>query len=121
MAKKYYAVRTGRNPGIYRTWDQCKKQVMGYPAAQYKGFATEEEAQAFMNGGETRTAGGQAGNGGGAQSGNACALEEAATGDVVGGANLGHVDLSLRSVVCKVPFRPCWVHYPRIAGHPAST
>ena len=43
MAKKYYAVRTGRNPGIYRTWDQCKKQVMGYPAAQYKGFATEED------------------------------------------------------------------------------
>lgn len=62
MAKKYYAVRTGRNPGIYRTWDQCKKQVMGYPAAQYKGFATEEEAQAFMNSGETRTAGDQAGN-----------------------------------------------------------
>lgn len=27
MEGKCYAVRHGRNPGIYDTWDQCKKQV----------------------------------------------------------------------------------------------
>lgn len=28
MAKKtYYAVKVGKNPGIYRTWEQTKEQV----------------------------------------------------------------------------------------------
>ena len=39
MAKKnYYAVKQGKVPGIYRTWDACKAQVHGYPGAIYKGF-----------------------------------------------------------------------------------
>ena len=25
--KKFYAVAVGRKPGIYTTWDECKKQV----------------------------------------------------------------------------------------------
>ena len=50
MAKKnYYAVRQGRKPGIYRTWAECKAQVDGYKNAEYKGFATMEEASGFMN------------------------------------------------------------------------
>ena len=41
MAKnKYYAVRKGRIPGIYRTWSECQKQVTGYPGAVFKGFVT---------------------------------------------------------------------------------
>ena len=29
MAKKnYYAVKQGKVPGIYRTWDACKAQVL---------------------------------------------------------------------------------------------
>ena len=37
MAKKnYYAVKQGKVPGIYRTWDACKAQVHGYPGAIYK-------------------------------------------------------------------------------------
>ena len=36
MAKKYYAVRVGKVPGIYQTWDECKKNVHGFPAAEYK-------------------------------------------------------------------------------------
>ena len=24
---KYYAVKNGRKPGIYSSWDECKKQV----------------------------------------------------------------------------------------------
>lgn len=49
MAKKYYAVRIGKTPGIYYTWDDCKSQVEGYPGAVYKGFASIEEADAFIN------------------------------------------------------------------------
>lgn len=48
MAKKYYAVRVGHNPGIYVTWSDCKMQVKGFPGAQYKSFPTEVEAKAYM-------------------------------------------------------------------------
>ena len=41
MAKyNYYAVKIGRNNGIYRTWDECSKQVNGYHGALYRGFMT---------------------------------------------------------------------------------
>ena len=49
-AKKYYVVKKGITPGIYLTWDDCKKMVDGYPGAVYKGFATLVEAEAFLNG-----------------------------------------------------------------------
>ena len=48
MAKKYYAVRVGHNPGIYVTWSDCEKQVKGFPSAQYKSFPTEAEAKTYM-------------------------------------------------------------------------
>ena len=48
MAKKYYAVKKGIKPGIYETWDECKKQVQGYSGAEYKSFTTLEEAQDFI-------------------------------------------------------------------------
>ncbi len=44
----YYAVRVGRNPGIYHTWDECQKQVNKYSGAQFKKFASENEAKAFL-------------------------------------------------------------------------
>ena len=50
MAKKFYAVRAGRKTGVFLTWDECKKQVMGFPGASYKGFATQAEAEAFVKG-----------------------------------------------------------------------
>lgn len=57
MAKnKYYAVRKGRVPGIYRTWSECQKQVTGYPGAVFKGFVTEEEAQSFLHPGQSAKA-----------------------------------------------------------------
>lgn len=49
MAKKYYAVRKGKEPGIYETWDECKAQTAGFSGAEYKSFPTIEEAEAFMN------------------------------------------------------------------------
>jgi ribonuclease HI len=46
--KQYYAVRNGREPGIYRTWEECKAQVDGYAKAQYKGFSSLEEAESYL-------------------------------------------------------------------------
>ncbi len=48
MKKKYYAVKNGKKVGIFETWDDCKEQVNGYSGAEYKSFATLEEAQAFL-------------------------------------------------------------------------
>ena len=45
---KYYAVKVGRQPGIYTTWEECKSQVNGYSGAIYKSFATLQEAKVFM-------------------------------------------------------------------------
>ena len=53
MAKKFYAVKQGKKPGIYMTWDQCKAQVHGFSGAIYKSFPTKEEAEAYINGGAT--------------------------------------------------------------------
>ena len=44
--KKYYAVQAGRVPGIYTTWNDCQKQVVGYKGAKFKSFPTQEAAQA---------------------------------------------------------------------------
>lgn len=44
--KKYYVVWQGRVPGVYDTWQECKAQIDGFPAARYKGFPTKEQAQA---------------------------------------------------------------------------
>lgn len=52
MGKQYYAVRKGRNPGIYRNWDDAKEQIRGFSGAIFKGFATEAEAKQFLNGGK---------------------------------------------------------------------
>ncbi len=55
MAKKYYAVRKGRTPGIYLTWADCQKNIEGFSGAEYKGFDVIEEAAAFLEtGGENR-------------------------------------------------------------------
>lgn len=44
----YYAVKNGRNPGIYSTWDECKREVTGFSGAVYKKFKTYEEAESFI-------------------------------------------------------------------------
>lgn len=48
MANKYYAVKVGRIPGIYQTWDETKEQINGYSGAVYKRFATYQEAKQFI-------------------------------------------------------------------------
>lgn len=52
MAKNnYYAVRVGKTPGIYKTWEECKAQVIGYKGAIYNGFAEKQDAEDFLRGG----------------------------------------------------------------------
>lgn len=50
MAKKFYAVKHGRTPGIYNSWADCKAQVDGFSGATYKSFPTKQEAEAFVGG-----------------------------------------------------------------------
>lgn len=44
MKRKYYVVWTGRAPGIYDTWEECKAQVEGFPGARYRAYTDLEEA-----------------------------------------------------------------------------
>ena len=64
----HYAVRVGRKPGIYRSWDECKEQVHGFPGARYKKFNTKDEAEIFIGCGDAgggERGGGASGSGGG--------------------------------------------------------
>lgn len=55
MAEKFYSVRKGKIPGIYKNWDDCKKQVIGFKGAEYKKFNTLKEAESFMDGDSIKT------------------------------------------------------------------
>jgi len=51
---KFYVVWQGLNPGIYESWDECRKQVSGVEGAKYKSFSSMEEAEeAFSESYET--------------------------------------------------------------------
>ncbi len=47
---KYYAVFKGKSGGnkIYCTWDECKKEVIGYKGAVYKSFTSKKEAEEYL-------------------------------------------------------------------------
>ncbi|BBM97327.1 hypothetical protein MPTK1_1g04850 [Marchantia polymorpha subsp. ruderalis] len=47
--RKYYAVKSGHVPGIYDTWEDCKRQVTGFKGNQYKSFPTLVEAEQYLN------------------------------------------------------------------------
>lgn len=53
---KFYAVKKGRQTGIFLTWAQCQEQVKGYPGAIFKSFPTKEEALAYLGGQEVKVA-----------------------------------------------------------------
>ncbi len=59
--KKFYAVATGNNPGIYTEWfgdNGAENQVKGFAGAMFKGFPTKEAAEDFIkqNAGKKRRA-----------------------------------------------------------------
>ncbi|MDE6016497.1 MAG: ribonuclease H family protein, partial [Acetatifactor sp.] len=82
-AKKFYAVRTGKVTGVFKSWDECKASVEGFPGAEYKGFATLEEANAYL--------------------GRPCAEEESSR-DVIPGRLLAYVDGSYDDSLKKYAF-----------------
>ncbi len=45
---KFFVVWEGKEPGIYRSWEECKRQIHGFEGALFKGFATEAEARKAM-------------------------------------------------------------------------
>ena len=47
---KYYAVRNGRCPGVYESWEDCEKQVKGFSGAEFKSFIKLEDAKAYVLG-----------------------------------------------------------------------
>ena len=49
--KKIYAVKKGKSIGLFSSWEECRASVEGYPGAEFKSFATREEAQAYLEGG----------------------------------------------------------------------
>lgn len=52
--QKWYVVWEGRNPGIYLTWAECRREVDGFPRAKYKSFTKPEAATiAFQRGWRT--------------------------------------------------------------------
>lgn len=50
MGKRYYAVKVGKEPGIYETWKECQEQTKGFPKAEFKGFDLLSDAENFMKG-----------------------------------------------------------------------
>jgi len=45
---KFYAVRVGKAPGIYHSWNDCLDQVRGFPKAIFKSFASLTDAESFL-------------------------------------------------------------------------
>ncbi|KAH7689664.1 ribonuclease h protein [Aphelenchoides avenae] len=49
----FYAVQVGRKPGVFRSWDECLKQIEGNPHAIFKKFTDEKAARDFVKGAPT--------------------------------------------------------------------
>ncbi len=50
MAKlRYYAVRNGRKTGIFKHWEECKDQVVGFKDAEYKSFDNMKDAEEYLS------------------------------------------------------------------------
>ncbi len=46
--KKIYAVKRGKKTGVFKTWEECRDSVEGYPKAEYKSFASVREAEDYL-------------------------------------------------------------------------
>ncbi|CAG8771423.1 13303_t:CDS:2 [Dentiscutata erythropus] len=44
----YYAVRKGRESGIYTSWEKCQEQVNGCSGALFKKFYTRQQAENYI-------------------------------------------------------------------------
>ncbi|KAJ6520198.1 ribonuclease H-like protein [Mycena sanguinolenta] len=57
MKAKFYAVKVGKETGVFETWcilfqglDECKARVTGFSGAKYKSFSSRVEAVAWIEG-----------------------------------------------------------------------
>ena len=48
MAKKFYAVSRGRNPGVFDSWSAAEAEVRGFSRAMHHSFPTQAEAQQWL-------------------------------------------------------------------------
>ena len=46
---KYYAVRKGREIGIFDTWKECKNSIHKFKGSEYKSFYTLDRAKNYLN------------------------------------------------------------------------
>ena len=45
---KFYAVKKGRETGIFLTWEECEKQVKGFKGALFKSFINKQDALDYL-------------------------------------------------------------------------
>ncbi len=45
---KYYAVKNGRQTGIFTSWSECSASVKGFSGASYKSFSSKADAEKFL-------------------------------------------------------------------------
>src|SRR5690606_3532591 len=64
VTKKFYVVWSGKQTGIFETWEECKKQVIGVKGARYKSFPSRKEAEAAFAEGSAPTTSKKTKNGG---------------------------------------------------------
>ena len=46
--RKWYAVRKGREVGIFDTWESCKTHVHGYRGSEFKSFQNLNDAHIYL-------------------------------------------------------------------------
>lgn len=51
--KKIYAVKVGRKPGIYLSWEECEEQIKGFSGQKYKSFSSEKDAIDYLRDSKT--------------------------------------------------------------------
>lgn len=48
--RKFYVVWTGRSPGIYDSWEECRQQTENFPGARYRAFDSQDAATRAFRG-----------------------------------------------------------------------
>ena len=51
MAKKYYAVRAGRQTGVFPTWEQCRPRWRGFPGPSIRASPPGRRQRLFLTAG----------------------------------------------------------------------
>lgn len=45
---KYYAVRKGRETGIFDNWPEYQNSIKGFSLPEYRSFNTREKAESYV-------------------------------------------------------------------------